>query len=435
MAKKELLKRYIFFIIGLFVNALGVSFITKASLGTSPISSIPYTLSMGFPFTMGQFTSGLNMILILGQILLLRKKFERVQLLQIPVSFLFSFFIDLTMSGLYFINPNTYFIKVIFLLVGCIILGLGISMEVIADVVMLSGEAFVKAISSTIKKEFGTTKIAFDTTLTIGACIVSLILFNNIAGIREGTIVAALIVGLIAKFFSKNLGFIDNILRDKIIIDDINSDEISQDKRLIITIEREFGSGGHEIGKRIAENLGMAFYDNDIIALAAETSGLTKEYIEEHEEKIRSSFLYDFIMQNYSYTKNQLPPLDSLFLAQSKVIRDIVGKESCVIVGRCADYILRDANCFNIFIHSDKEKRINRIINEYGVVNKEKAEIQLQTKDKERANYYKRYTNKMWNAAENFHLSVDSDMLGLEETANIISAIIKNRVVESDDTL
>lgn len=218
MTKKELSKRYIFFIIGLFINALGVSFITKASLGTSPISSIPYTLSNGFSLTMGEFTFILNMFLILGQIIFLRKDFEKVQLLQIPVSFLFAFFIDLTMAGLSFINPTIYIIKIIFLVTGCIILALGISMEVIADVVMLSGEAFVKAISSTMEKEFGITKIIFDGTLTIGACAISLILFHNIVGVREGTIIAALIVGLIAKFFNEKLGFIDDMLKDESMI-------------------------------------------------------------------------------------------------------------------------------------------------------------------------------------------------------------------------
>ncbi|MDS0524194.1 DUF6198 family protein [Clostridium sp. SHJSY1] len=214
MTKKELLKRYVFFIVGLFINALGVSFITKASLGTSPISSIPFTLSKGFSLTMGEFTFILNMFLILGQAFLLKKNFEKVQLLQIPVSFLFAFFIDLTMEGLSFLNPSIYALKLIYLLIGCLILGFGISMEVIADVVMLSGEAFVKAISDTMKKEFGTTKIVFDASLTIGACIISLIIFHNIVGVREGTIIAALIVGLIAKFFNERLGFIDELLKD-----------------------------------------------------------------------------------------------------------------------------------------------------------------------------------------------------------------------------
>ncbi|MHC1721846.1 MAG: YitT family protein [Aminipila sp.] len=220
MSKKELLKRYILFILGLFVNALGVSLITKANLGTSPISSIPYTLSMGFPLTMGQFTFILNLVLIIGQIIFLRKDFQKVQLIQIPISVLFGYFIDLTMSLLSVFSPTNYIIKITSLLVGCVILALGVSIEVIADVVMLSGEAFVKAISTKLKKEFGTTKICFDTTLTICACIISLIMFRKVAGVREGTVIAAFIVGLIAKFFNKHLACIEQILCDNVSVVD-----------------------------------------------------------------------------------------------------------------------------------------------------------------------------------------------------------------------
>lgn len=420
MSKKEIIKRYMFFAVGLFINALGVSFITKTSLGTSPISSIPYTLSMGFPLTMGVFTFLLNMILILGQILLLKKDFKKIQLLQIPVSVAFGYFIDFTMSLLSFLNPTDYVVRIICLLAGCTILGLGISMEVIADVVMLSGEAFVKAISSTIKREFGTTKILFDATLTITACIISLVMFHEIKGVREGTVVAALIVGLIAKFLSKKLSFIEQMLIDKNSIALIETEEINNQKRTIITISREFGSGGHKIGQTIANALGIAFYDEQIIGLAAQESGFSQEYVQEHEQKMTNSFLYDLVMQNYSYTKNDLPPLDALFVAESKVIRKIANKESCVIVGRCANHILRDrTDCFHVFIHSDKKKRMKHIVEEYAI-DANKAEAELQKTDKERANHYKRYTDNIWGAAKNYHLTIDSGLFGEEGTAKVI---------------
>lgn len=231
MLKKELFKRYVFLIIGLFVNAVGVSFITKAQLGTSPIASVPYTLSMGFPLTMGTFISMLNMILIIGQIILQKKDFQNKQLIQIPVSFIFGYFIDLTMSLLSFLNPTTYILKILFLLIGCAILGLGISIEVISNVVMLSAEAFVKAFSSKFNREFGITKVSFDVTLVATSCIISLLLFRKIAGIREGTIIAALIVGLIAKSFNKTLGFINN----KLLIDKrlLSEEEIITEKELL----------------------------------------------------------------------------------------------------------------------------------------------------------------------------------------------------------
>lgn len=229
MSKKELFKRYGFFIIGLFVNAFGVSFITKAQLGTSPISSVPYTLSMGFPLTMGTFTFLLNMVLIIGQLIFEKKDFQKIQLIQIPISVIFGYFIDLTMSLLSFLNPTTYILKVLFLLIGCAILALGVSIEVIANVVMLSGEAFVKTISSKLNKEFGTIKVSFDVTLVVSSSIISLLLFNKFVGVREGTIIAALIVGLIAKFFNEKFGFINNkLLMDKQLLVEEDITEVSK---------------------------------------------------------------------------------------------------------------------------------------------------------------------------------------------------------------
>lgn len=201
--------RYIIFLIGLFINSLGVSFITKANLGTSPISSIPYTLSLGFKFTLGQFTIFFSVFLITLQILILRKRFQKEQLLQIPVSILFGYFIDLTMNLLYFLNPQTYILKLMSLLLGCVILGFGVYTEVLADVVMLPGEGFVKALSSTIHSDFGITKVCFDGTMTISAAIISFVLFDTLKGVREGTVISALIVGLIARFFAKRLEFLN----------------------------------------------------------------------------------------------------------------------------------------------------------------------------------------------------------------------------------
>ena len=154
------LKRYVIFLIGLFVNSLGVSLITKASLGTSPISSIPYVLSLSFPFTLGNFTIFFSVFLILLQLLILRKNFKLEHVLQIPVSIVFGYFIDLTMLLFTWVNPQNYVMKIVYLLIGCLILGIGVYMEVLADVVMLPGESFVRAIVLTWKTNFGTTKIS-----------------------------------------------------------------------------------------------------------------------------------------------------------------------------------------------------------------------------------------------------------------------------------
>lgn len=210
--KTELIKRYIFLLAGLFVNGLGVSFITKAGLGTSPITSIPYTLSLGFTPTVGMFTLVFNIFLVILQVILLRRNFQLQNLLQLPIIALFSFFIDLTMSLLGFMQPETYAMKIVSLIVGCLILGFGVFMEMVANVAMLPGEATVRAVSDVFSTDFGKTKIAFDSSMTVIAAILSFIMFKHLDGVREGTIVAAILVGFIARLFKKYIGGIEKIL-------------------------------------------------------------------------------------------------------------------------------------------------------------------------------------------------------------------------------
>ena len=205
-------KRYLIFFIGLFVNSLGVSLITKANLGTSPISSIPYVLSLNFSFTLGNFTIFFSIFLIFLQLCILRKNFKLEHLLQIPISILFGYFIDFTMVLLKSVNPETYVMKFVYLLIGCLILGFGVYLEVLANVAMLPGESFVRAIVNTWNREFGSTKVMFDVSMAVIAAVLSFVFAYHLDGVREGTIIAALLVGFIARFFGKKLEFVNPIL-------------------------------------------------------------------------------------------------------------------------------------------------------------------------------------------------------------------------------
>ncbi len=205
ISKKELFKRYILFIISLFFSALGVAFSKHAELGVSPISSVANVLSCQFTaFSLGTWLIIWNCILILGQIVLLRKHFKLVQLLQIPLSFVFGWFTDL---GMWIVSPipvNSYPTQLLLVLIGILIMGFGIALSVIADVILNSGEAFVKAISDTFRKEFSNIKIGFDISCVILALGLSLLFFDfRIVGTREGTVLAAVLTGLVVKFFTK----------------------------------------------------------------------------------------------------------------------------------------------------------------------------------------------------------------------------------------
>lgn len=203
--------RYGYFLLGVILNSFGVALITKAALGTSPISSLPYVLSFRFPLTLGGFTFIMNIFFILGQILLLRRKFQWLQLLQMGVNVVFSLVIDVSMNLLFWLVPNTWWEQLLALLAGCTILALGISIEVAPNVLMVPGEGLVKAISTVFHKRFGSVKIAFDVSLVVLATSLSFLFFFRLQGLGLGTIVSALIVGKIVNIFNRHFPLISHI--------------------------------------------------------------------------------------------------------------------------------------------------------------------------------------------------------------------------------
>lgn len=207
MSGKEILKRYILFIISLFFAALGVAITKRGELGVSPISSVANVLSCKFSFfSMGTWLIIWNCILIAGQIIILRRKFQLIQLLQIPLSFLFGYFTDFGMWCVSFIPVSVYPVRLLMVVCGVAVLAFGISLSVIANVIMNSGEAFVKVVSDTIHKNFGNVKIVFDISCVTLSVILSLVLFDfTLVGTREGTIISALLTGTFVKFFTHRL--------------------------------------------------------------------------------------------------------------------------------------------------------------------------------------------------------------------------------------
>lgn len=207
MSKTETAKRYVLFVIGLFFSALGIAFTKHGELGVSPISSVANVMSYKFPvLSMGTWLIIWNCVLILGQILLLRKDFQLIQLLQVPLSFLFGWFTDFGLWMVSAIPNGAYPVRLLLVLVGITVLSFGISLAVIANVILNSGEAMVKAISDTIHKEFGNVKIAFDISCVVLSIVLSLLFFHfKIVGTREGTVLTALLTGMVVKFFSKRL--------------------------------------------------------------------------------------------------------------------------------------------------------------------------------------------------------------------------------------
>jgi putative MATE family efflux protein len=193
-------------------------------------------------------------------------------------------------------------------------------------------------------------------------------------------------------------------------------------KNIIITIAREYGSGGRYVGKLLSEKLGIKLYDKSLISLVSDESGLSAEYIEENEQTINGKLLANFNSQYYNNLSND----DNLFIAESNAIKEIASKESCIIVGRCADYILKNNdNVFSVFLYNSDESKVNRAVKYYGL-NEKNALKEIQKINKSRENHYKYYTNKNWRDMSNYSLAINVDTFGVEKTADIIKESIKS---------
>lgn len=204
----------------------------------------------------------------------------------------------------------------------------------------------------------------------------------------------------------------------------------------IITIGRQYGSGGRELGQILAKKLGFEFYDEELVTMAAEKNNMHKDILKAVDEKATKSLLYTLVTGSdlrflHSPVQYEMPINDKLFITQSEIIKGLAEKSSCVIVGRCADYVLRDSNqkCLHLFIYSSMENRIKRIAAKYELTD-EKAKDRIQKIEKSRKAYYNYYSNREWGNVKNYDLCINTGILGLEKSADLICEFVKKATEE-----
>ena len=197
---------------------------------------------------------------------------------------------------------------------------------------------------------------------------------------------------------------------------------------LVITISREFGSGGRQIGERLAKELDIAFYDKSLIHLAVAKSGLDPMTIEKAEEEATSKFLFNLAIGGYVaagvFSQVNVPISDQVFFAQSRVVEEISAQRSCVIIGRCANYILRDhPKCARVFVYGETKDKLLRIVQEYGIPERD-AEVKMLKMDKGRANYYEHYTDGVWGSVKSYDLASNTSFSGVDGAVRVIRTMV-----------
>ena len=435
-------KRLLIYLVGLYLMAIGVVFSAKSALGVSPVGSLANVLyqiglSMGAPsyINLGNCTIAVYCLYILVEALLLRRDFKPQMLLQLVASFLFGQLVNLATAMLSFLPaPGSYVLQMLYLLCSVPLVAAGVMLYLSPNILPTPGEGMSLAISKLTGFSVGSSKTIFDCSMVVISAVTSLIFFHGLVGVREGTVICALLVGFVMKQLQKP--FQKPLLRFVEREDKVNRAlqaasegyllDATGKPKIIIAIGREFGSGGYDIGKLLAERLGVTFYDKQLNELAAEQSGIPLSKVEELEHHMEREIVYDFKNAAYAMTNGALSPEEQLFVAQTSVIRQIAaGDESCVIMGRCADYVLyNDPNCFRIFIHARPDARINRTMVKYGL-DYDEAKHQMENTDKSRAQHYRHFTGRDYGKQEYYHLGVDSGMLGTEESVEVIIDVIR----------
>jgi len=384
----------------------------------------------------------MHVLFIIIQILLLRRQYELRQLTQIFVSFLFGFYTDVTMWMTSFMQiPTTlphaigYPLQFIELLIGGGLLAFGIACEVRCDSLMLAGEGLPLALSKAVKKDFGKVKICSDTSLVIIGVALMYYFFGHWDWkmIGVGTLVSMFYVGFMVRVFAPHISWLDIIFipADERQVEETEEEEEETEEEAvpyIITIAREYGSGGLTLGKLLAQRLGVDYYDHAIIDATAKRLGYTSEFVRENEQNISNGKLWELIFTDKSIPMSMNPSHDdAIFVSESRIIRALAIKKPCVIIGRCANWVLRgDHKVFRIFVTSNREDAVKRVM-EKDHLSPDAAAKRIEQVNTGRSNHYFQYTGRRWTDAHDYDLVFNTSALSIDQCADMVVKCIEDR--------
>ncbi len=450
MSLRERIKRYIIMLIGVFLIAFAVAVITKSSLGTSSISAIPYSLHLIFSnISYGTFVALFNMLLAVGQIAILRSKTNWLDIIQqLILSAIFGSVVDFSMWILTNLNPTMYALRVLTAFGGVVIMAFGVFLTLQGRVGTMSADGIARAINTIVKKDFGLVKMSTDVTYVVIAIILNVVFIHQLVSVREATVISALFTGPIITFFSQHLtAFARFILPENFReaeSEEKNKEEISSHKisntaeavkgtGFVITIAREYGSGGREIGRQIAQELGIAYFDSQIISMMTQEGGYSAEEVEKQGESVNSAALAAFYSAYTGTTSDEdRSNIDKMFAVEQRVVREIAASGDCVIVGRLANWILRDReNTLNIFIRAMLEDKTSHVMQRDNM-NKSAAQSQIIKVEHERREHCRYCTHTEWDDARNYDITMNTSTYGIDTTAHLLSEFAKVAREESE---
>ena len=448
---KFFFRQQLLLLASLYVMTFGVSLFIRSNLGSSAISVTPLVWSAaglggvcvgGFcvpPLTVGGYTIIMNTIFVILQILILRGRYQPVQLFQLVIGAIFSVFLDVNMSLTSPLeagsDPAGVAWGLFLVAVAGVIMGVGVACEVRCRSVMMPGEGIQVAISKVSGKEFSKVKIVVDSTLVAIGVACSVVFFGiwrwDIVGL--GTIISMVYIGVMVRVLSPHLSWFDRLLNyPEKDVEAASAHSIGDACPLVIAISRQYGSGGREIGRLVSERLGIDLYDNALIEEAAKDMQIEPHEVAAREQNISTPRLVEMLIMGNDIPKGaMLSTDDRLFVSQSRFIRDVASVKYCVIIGRCADFILRGRpNLLRVFIRSSSDFAAKRIAEECGC-DVASALDKISDVNSARANHYYNYTSGRWGDAANYDIVINTAFVGIEGAVDIICRLAQERNVKA----
>ena len=435
-------KRFLIYCLGLFIMACGVVFSVKSSLGVSPVTCLANVLYQIMSdrgntlMTLGVCTFVSYFMYVVVELIILRKDFQPQMLLQLVASFFFSVLVTLATSLFAWLPaPTTYPMRMVFLLISVPLVALGVMLYLAPGILPTPGEGMSIAISMKTGLTVASSKTVFDCTMVVISALTSLVYFHGLVGVREGTVICAILVGQVMKLFQKVLEqpvkhFVGRDTKKEQIMGHhvpVYQTDVTGKPKVLVTVSWEYGSGGYEIAKELAARLKLHFYGNDeLIPMEAEESNLEESFIHQHENTMATGVVHNFLLSQYDMT-GELSPLEKLFAAQVRVQRRIASEdESALIVGRCSNYILDgNPNAFHVFIHAPTDNRVKWVANSKNI-SEESARTELRNTDASRARHYKHFTERNWGDTKYYNLAVDTGKFGTEACLDLIDDAIRH---------
>lgn len=422
----ERIKRYAICFLGIFCISFGVALFTKSGTGTSAISVIPYTLSLVLTqLSYGTWVALFNMALALAQAVMLRRNTDWFDIIQqLMFATVFGSIVDLSMWILTNFNPTVYWQCFLTMLVSVPVLALGAYLTLISRVGIMAGDGFARTISQLTGKEFAMIRVISDSTMAVTAMVMCLAFWGQLITVREGTICAALFTGTVVGWYSKHLKRFEYALLPNNRAQDqaTKAQAPVPAQNFVVTISREYGSGGREIGRMIADELNVPFYDSEIINRLAAEEGFDSTYVQDNDQRIRSSAREAFYrFYAGAVPDSEMPKVEQLYHAEQRVIKRLAAQGSCVIVGRLSNYILRDhKNRLDLFIRANMPDKITHVREREGL-SAVAAKTKIQKVEHDRTEHCRYFTHREWGDSRSYDVSVNTSRYGIKKTGDMLA--------------